>query len=300
VTIKRGDEAMDVRTVFIPPSDKEKNASKAAYVKIKYQYGFPIWATQVFAGAPAYKAVLKPNDTLLDINGKKIDSSKMFIKEVASSKGNPVTILIERHGKKITKTVTPRQVVTGDIGIRLVWIDHPPPWHQCERVVKLTYKSISGIIAGMFGKSTLKPSHLSGPVGIFNGIAVTFAKRGIMPALSLIVLISYSLAFLNIMPIPVLDGGHIVMAIYEAIFKKPMSPKIVQPVFMLAIASLISLMLYVTFHDFARMMSETKRYRFIPASLAPAPIPAESKGKLEKNAKGAIVSPQEKQKEAVK
>ena len=295
--LKREKQILDIPATF--PTRKKKTEKKntenqkQATLVVEYKYDLPIWALEVFAKSPADKAGIEKYDRLLEINGKKIDSAETFIKTVSGNGGDPINVLVERHGKKQSISIKPAQVTACDIGIRLVWTDHPTPWQQFQKVVKLTYNSIAGIIAGMSGKSTLRPSHLSGPVGIFNGIAVVFAKRGIMPALAFIVLISYSLAFLNIMPIPVLDGGHIVMALYEMAFKKPMTPKIVQPVFLVAISALISLMLYVTFHDFMRLMSETKKYAFIPAAAL-----NDKSGKLEKNGKKAIVPTTHKQNEA--
>ena len=260
-------------TVSFPPSKantKTKAPAKGVYgeLEVKYKYDSPIWATSALSGLPADKAGIKPYDRLLKVNDKNISSVKMFLKEIANSGGRNISIEIERHAKKSTLNVVPERAMASDIGIRLVWIDHPTPWHQFKNVMVLTYKSVRGIIAGLTNKSTLRPSHLSGPVGIFNGIAITFARQGLMPALALIVLISYSLALLNLMPIPALDGGHIVMALYEMIFKKPLPAKLVQPSFIIVFALLISLMLYVTFYDSLRMMSESKIYKFKYVSAA--------------------------------
>jgi len=122
----------------------------------------------------------------------------------------------------------------------------------------MSYKSVRGIFAGFFfGSSTLKPRHLSGPIGIVRAIGITVSRGGIIPALSLIVMITFSLAILNLMPFPVLDGGHIVMALYERVFGRPVPVKIVQPLFAVFVVLLLSLMLYVTFFDVRRMMPKS-------------------------------------------
>ena len=89
-----------------------------------------------------------------------------------------------------------------------------------------------------------------------------------MPVLALIVLITYSLAILNIMPLPVLDGGHIVLALIEQVTGKPLSPKIIQPLFVVFVILLISMMLYVSFYDILRLKprsvdSITKEYCYL-------------------------------------
>jgi RIP metalloprotease RseP len=121
----------------------------------------------------------------------------------------------------------------------------------------MTYKSLRSIFMGKLGMK-----HLSGPVGIFRGIAVTYSRGGLMSALSLIVMITYSLAILNIMPLPVLDGGHIVLSLIQWVSGKPLSPKIVQPMFVVFVALLLSMMLYVTFYDILRFIPVTKEYRY--------------------------------------
>ncbi len=128
----------------------------------------------------------------------------------------------------------------------------------------MTYKSIRGILSE---ESTLRARHLSGPIGIFRGLALTYHHRGPMRAIALLVLITFSLALLNIMPFPVLDGGHIVLAVIEQLRGgKPLPAKFIQPVFLVFIVLLISMMLYVTFHDSMRMTSITKKYKFLPTS----------------------------------
>jgi regulator of sigma E protease len=180
------------------------------------------------------------------------------VKAVNGSKGAPIPLLLERNGKTIEKKVVAKEKSILAIGIGLNWVNHPTPWTQFKQVISMTYKSLRSIFKGK-----LKMRHLSGPLGIFRGIAITYAKGGIMRALSLIVMITYSLAILNLMPLPVLDGGHIVLSLIQLVFGKPLSPKIVQPMFVIVIVLLFSMMLYVSFYDALRYISVTKEYRFM-------------------------------------
>ena len=116
----------------------------------------------------------------------------------------------------------------GDLGIQMSWYAYPSPWKQFTNVIDMTYKSIRGILSK---ESTLKARHLSGPIGIFRGLAITYHHGGLLKALALLVLITYSLALLNIMPFPVLDGGHIVLAVIEE-FRggKSLPARFIQPI----------------------------------------------------------------------
>jgi len=247
--VKRGDSIIDIQAIFPREKSKSKTTNK---IEITYSYVFPIWIQQVLPDSPAERQGLKKYDRILTINGTEINSNNLYSDNVKQSQGKPLDLKIERDGKIIEKTLIPQTFnayTTDDIGLKMILTTYPTPLQQFERVISMTYKSLRGIFSK---ESTLKPRHLSGPLGIINGIGVTFSHGGIMPVLALTVLITYSLAILNLMPIPVLDGGHIVLAIIEQVRQKPMSPKIIQPVFTVVVIFLISMMLYVSFYDIIR------------------------------------------------
>lgn len=204
---------------------------------------------------------MKKFDRLIAINGQIIPDVKTYIKALNKLDERPVDIQVERGGELITKQVTPIKTIRYIIGVENILMKaHPGPWKQFTDVIDMTYKSLRGIFSTA---STLKASHLSGPLGIVRGIAITVHHSGVPKALALIVMISYSLAILNLMPLPVLDGGHIVLAVIEqARGGKLLPAKLIQPVFILFIMFLISMMLFVTFHDIMRMRSITKKYQF--------------------------------------
>lgn len=265
LTLKRGKDLIKVSKIF--PIDKD-NKDQKIDLEITYKYSMPFWINGILPGAPAEKQGFKQYDRLLKINDQKVSDFKFFLNTISNSKGKPLPVVIERDGKVLEKNLTPKAFYpysAESIGLRLVITSHPTPWYQFSRVITMTYKSLRGI----FSKdSTLKARHLSGPIGIIRGIGITFSHGGIMSVLALIVLITYSLAILNIMPLPVLDGGHIVLALIEQIFGKPLSPKIVQPLFVLFITLLITMMIYVTFYDAQRfrsksLSSKTIEYRFL-------------------------------------
>jgi regulator of sigma E protease len=92
---------------------------------------------------------------------------------------------------------------------------------------------------------------LSGPVGILSNLAVQ-VKTDYRLALSFMVLLNINLAILNLLPIPVLDGGHIIMSIYEAVTRRKISVRFVEYTTTVFAVLLISFMLYVTFFDVKR------------------------------------------------
>jgi RIP metalloprotease RseP len=238
-------------------------------ITVEYQYGPPIRVARVMPGYPAEAAGIRAGDELLRIDDRDIVEYATLPRAVQAAKGKAVSLAVSRQGETLTfAALTP--LVRGDYDLGLEWViyNHPTPWRQLVDTVTMSYKSVRGILAKMFfGSSTLKPSHLSGPIGIVRAIGITVDRGGIIPALSLIVMITFSLAILNLMPLPVLDGGHIVMALYERIFRRPVPVRVVQPLFAVFVVLLISLMLYVTFFDVRRMMpkSVSRDYWLRPA-----------------------------------
>ena len=258
--IMRDGKTMTVSKVFPTPNLKSDAPGR---ISLKYKLdgswlsGHIWWFDRILPDSPAAKAGLKPYDKILAVNGTEKPNFKTFVKEINASKGAPITLLLERNGKRLEKTIVAKEKSLLAIGIGLNWVNHPTPWAQFKQVITMTYKSLRSIFKGRLGMR-----HLSGPLGIFRGIAITYAKGGIMRALSLIVMITYSLAILNLMPLPVLDGGHIVLSLIEWGFGKPLSPKIVQPMFIAVIVLLFSMMLYVSFYDVLRYIPVTKEYRY--------------------------------------
>ena len=247
--IKRNDKVIKIYKSF--PLDNKKDT--ASELSVNYKYSLPIWINSILPGTPAAKQGLLKYDKILQANGKIISSLDEYIDIVKKAKDKPIKLVIERFGIIKNLTLKPELFYAyniKNIGLKMVILTHPTPLKQFERVITMTYKSLRGIISK---DSTLKPRHLSGPLGILNGISITFTRGGFMSVLAFIVLITYSLAIINLMPLPVLDGGHIVLAVIEQIRKKPMSPKIIQPVFTVFVILLISMMLYVSFYDLFRI-----------------------------------------------
>ena len=139
---------------------------------------------------------------------------------------------------------------------------HPAPFRQFANVLDLTWRSLKSVSAGISrkvgvrnaGYTTLGPQHFSGPVGIGQTLYLSVFKGSLIIGLNLVVLISYSLGLFNLLPIPVLDGGHILLAVLEMIFRRPISPKVLQPIMILFISVLIGFMLFVTVFDIKRMI----------------------------------------------
>jgi regulator of sigma E protease len=126
-------------------------------------------------------------------------------------------------------------------------IVHPNPFQQVVGSVMTIFETISAVISP---KSGITLQHLSGPVGIMNLYYKIFeSPDGWQLALWFSVVLNVNLALLNLLPIPVLDGGHITLALIEGIRKRPINVRVLEYVQTACALLIIGFMLYVTFYD---------------------------------------------------
>jgi len=214
---------------------------------------------EVIEGLPA-ASVLKPGDMVTAVNGNAVTDTAGVIKQIQLQREKPFALTVMRGQE--TLTVNVHAVPRCQIGVMFHFISHPTPWEQFVNVLDLTWRSLKSVGAGIgrkmgvkgAGYTTLGPQHFSGPVGIGQTLYLSVFKGSLIIGLNLVVLISYSLGLFNLLPIPVLDGGHILLSVLEMIFRRPLSPKILQPLTYFFVFILIGFMLFVTFFDIKRMI----------------------------------------------
>lgn len=217
-------------------------------------------ADSSLAGLPAEGKILH-GDKVLSVNGKEckdVESFRGCVKEAGSS---PMTIRVLRNGAETDVTLTPVFVLPHQIGVTFRIVTHPNPFQQFGSVLNLTWRSLKSVSAGIghalgfdAGYTALGPKHLSGPVGIGKYLYISVYRGSLILGLNLVVLITFNLGLLNLMPIPVLDGGHVVLALLEMIFRRPVPAKVLQPIAYTFICILILFMLFVTFYDIKKLI----------------------------------------------
>jgi regulator of sigma E protease len=176
---------------------------------------------------------------------------------ISKHPNDELVLHVERGGKRSDVRVKPTLLPTNGekkprIGIQwdttgIVSIQHPNPIEQVYNSVASTLKTIGAVASP---KSDVKLQHLSGPVGIGRIYYLLFqSERGWQLALWFSVILNVNLAILNMLPIPVLDGGHIALAIVESIRRKPVPMRVLEVVQTSCAFAIIAYMLYITFFD---------------------------------------------------
>ena len=252
---------------------KELTAPNAIFSGLGFQPFQPIInpiIASVAENSPADKAGLKPGDTLLKIDNIEVKGLEQFVELVISRPGKRVDIEIQRNGEaylaEVNLGVKDDDSTKGFIGIgttidreqinKYLAVEKYSFPQNFTMAIDQTNEMIV-LTLNMFGKmitGQISGKNLSGPVGIAKD-AGTVAKRGLIATLSFMAIISISLGILNLLPVPVLDGGQIVFVLVEKIIRRPLPEKI-QIVFQqIGVGALLFLMVFALYNDLTRIFN---------------------------------------------
>ncbi|MXU65831.1 RIP metalloprotease RseP [Oceanomicrobium pacificus] len=219
--------------------------------------------------SPASRAGLEPGDVILSAGGTDLVRFEDLRQIVMASEGAPLGLRVDRAGETLDLTIAPELRDTGDgeggfekrvmIGVSggLAFApatERPNPLRALglgvERVWLVITSSLTGLKAMITGD--LGPENLQGPIGIAQ-ISGETASQGLLSFINLIAVLSTAIGLLNLFPVPVLDGGHLVMFAYEAIRGKPASDRWLQVAMSIGLAMVLLLMLFATYNDIMRL-----------------------------------------------
>lgn len=223
----------------------------------------PPIADRVMPDSPAARAGMQAGDVILRVGETPVMHWMAIRGAVDAAAGAPVTVMVERAGAVTTLTVTPElDEASGRylLGIARRELEETKRYGLggaivagTQRVMSmfgLTFRVVAGLFSGKLGLDAL-----GGPVLIAQG-AGEAARAGIGALLTFLVFISVQLGILNLLPIPILDGGQLVMILLEAIRGKRMPERVEELTQWLGLGFLIFLMLYVTKNDVMRVWGD--------------------------------------------
>ncbi len=278
-TVQRGDRELTFRGIELTPVKDADGTEGNYYLRMSEN---PL--LRVPENSPLEKAGLKKGDRLVSLDGVKIQDIEDVRALLDRTAGKTLKVVYERDGKQLETEITPQYVRYYDLtGVRFAMLQHPTPWAQFENVLVMTWKSLRGICVSIGKKlklteqyTTIEPKHMSGPIGIGRYLYTSVYYGSVIQGLTLVVLITFNLGLLNLLPIPVLDGGHILLALLEIIFRRPMPQKILEPITIGFVVLLISFMLFVSFYDVKKLA--TPLIKSIEKNKAPAAEKVEEAG----------------------
>src|SRR5256884_459490 len=247
-----------VQTVWVEPYKAETRGWRRKSVRQLLIYpAETAIIDKVEPNTPAAAAGLRSGDIIRGFDKTPIYNPIALLEYISKHPNDELVLHVERGGEKFDVPVKPTLLPTNGekkprIGIQwdttgIVSIQHPNPIEQVYNSVASTLNTIGAVASP---KSDVKLQHLSGPVGIGRIYYLLFqSERGWQLALWFSVILNVNLAILNLLPIPVLDGGHIVLALIESVRRKPVNMRVLEVVQTSCAVLIIGYMLYVTFFD---------------------------------------------------
>ena len=226
----------------------------------------PAVINEVQKDSPAMTGGLKQNDVILEIDGNKVESIMDVSKFITMSTDEIIDFKVKRSYDELILKIKPNIVPGEDnlgnklnkriVGIKLGAynneINHvklgpaKAIYHAAHEVYYVGTSSLKYIGAMIFGKADT--SQLGGPIRIAK-ISGQVAEFGVLAFISMMAYISISLGLVNLFPIPMLDGGHLMFYAFEKVLGRPLSQKTQEGFFRIGLFLLISLMFFTTFND---------------------------------------------------
>jgi regulator of sigma E protease len=223
---------------------------------------------QVVPGSAAERAGFKPGDVIVAIDGSKIERFEEVQRIVQMAGGQALHITVERAGKRVVLTAVPDTVETvdrfgnkgtiGRLGVSRTGTDMRLVRHDPLTAVWLATVETYGMTTSIFdalgqiisGRRTAE--ELGGPIRIAQ-MSGQMAQEGLINVLMFAAILSVNLGLINLFPIPMLDGGHLLFYLFEAVRGRPLGERAQEYGFRIGIALVLALMIFATWNDLVQL-----------------------------------------------
>ena len=209
--------------------------------------------------APSYNAGLRVGDEIYSIDGNRVYTGDDVVYQISMNGYKPVDIVVERNGEQLTledvefSTQENQGVTFGVLDFKIYAVEKnfvnmsKMTFSQCKASVDMVFDSITGLLSGRFGVE-----HMSGVVGTTQAIG-NAVSHGITELLYFCAVIAVNLGIFNLLPIPALDGGHLIFHVIELFRGKPLNQKYESMIHAIGMILLLLLVAIVTVNDIARL-----------------------------------------------
>jgi regulator of sigma E protease len=266
----------------IKPTPHTEQGETAGFLDFLPDYGnVPIVVRIVEPGTPAAEANLQSGDRILAVNSEPVKSAEQVTQIIRDHKAQPITLRVDRQGKQIDITATPRKLADGRerlgfqpdeeipfqrVGIAGAFVEAVD---SNVEIIRVTGKAIGQLFAG---KRSVRNT-ISGPIGIYSAVSSSVSRLGWEGVFSILGFLSLNLGIFNLLPIPVLDGGAIFLLLIEgalALIGMTISATVRERIQQVGFVVVLLLMAFVITNDVLKRWS----MRQAPDNNAPAASPA--------------------------
>jgi regulator of sigma E protease len=257
-------------SIWISRNGERKHVTVTPILDPKSGTGFAGWGEEsdieVISAPPdkpAAKAGLEPGDIMVSVNGQPIRSTPKLHDVINNTGGKPVLVVYSRNGKQGTLTVTPvmtsmdggdpRWMIGVNLGPKVEFVSLSFPQALVESVrynthyATLIYQFLRGIV-----ERRMSPRSLEGPIGIAR-LSGQAAREGPTAYFGLTAMVSLNLAVFNLLPIPILDGGVILLLLVEMFMRRDLSLRVKEAVFKLGFVFLMAVVAFVLYNDISKL-----------------------------------------------
>ncbi|HLK22748.1 MAG TPA: RIP metalloprotease RseP [Bryobacteraceae bacterium] len=257
-------------SVWLLRNGERKHVTVTPVLDPKSGTGFAGWGEEsdievigVPLDKPAAKAGLEPGDIMISVNGQPIRSTPKLHDVINNTGGKPVVVVYSRNGKQNSVTITPvmtsmdgaeaRWMIGVNLGpkVQFVSLSFPEALVESFRYntknATLIYQFLKGIV-----ERRMSPKSLEGPIGIAR-LSGQAAREGPTAYFALTAMVSLNLAIFNLLPIPILDGGVILLLLVEMFMRRDLSLRVKEAVFKLGFVFLMAVVAFVLYNDISKL-----------------------------------------------
>jgi regulator of sigma E protease len=221
--------------------------------------------TQVLKDSPAQAAGFRAGDEVRTVGGKPVALDRDFVAEISKRANQPTEIQVMRDGRLLTLNVTPKlDGKVGRIGVGIGLFQRYSPGHAIVQSIRYNIQVVKGtfyVIGKIFTREVSAKSALSGPIGIAVQTGEA-ARMGFKQLLYLMGLLSISIAVMNLLPIPILDGGQISILMVEEVIRRDLPLRMKEVISQVGFVMILLLMFVVIWFDLMKHLPA----RFLPGS----------------------------------
>ncbi len=221
---------------------------------------------EVVPGSAAEEAGIAPGDVFQEIDGARIERFEDIVAIVVEAPGRPLEVMVERAGGSVLLTVTPQEVQRedrfgtvrqiGQLGIRggrVGFVQHDPGsaiWLGFKQTFLFTGETLKAV--GQMISGSRSTDDLSGPLRIAQ-ISGQVAEQGLASLVFFMAILSINLGLINLFPVPMLDGGHLLIYGIEAVRGRPLGARALEMVFRVGLGLIVLLIGFVLWNDFKNL-----------------------------------------------